>query len=197
MWRHFGFQLFYTVLVFIQNKTLLKRGREKRSAPIQFQRHFKGNPFFMNIIFYSAVRKLFGKVLVWSAQEGALKNRLWRGLTMPPLCCVSVSPRCSEQRNGKDYPQECLGCPQTERSARPTDQWESAAEWRANFFLMNSAACSITESDCQRWTHIWSMFGELQWQDQFCSGQREKWTLALLLLFSKCWVRILKKNKKK
>lgn len=120
MWSHVGFQQVYTVLVFLRNKTLLKRGREKHSAPIQFQRHFKGNQFFMNIIFI--VRwKNFGKVLVWSAQEGALKNRRWRGLTMPPLCCDSVSLRCSEQRNGKDYPQECLGCPQTERSARPAN----------------------------------------------------------------------------
>lgn len=148
------------------------------SVPASFQRQSG----FYEYDFNSVVKKPFGKVLVWSEQEGALKKRLWRGLTMLPLCYDSGSLRCSEPRNGKDYPQECLGCPQTE-TLRTTGQWESAAEWRANFFLMNSAACSIMESDCQRWTHIWSMFGELQWQDRFYSGQREKRTLAILLLY--------------
>lgn len=44
----------------------------------------------------------------------------------------------------------------------------SPAERRANFFLMNSAACSTMQSDCQGWTHIWSVFGGSKWQDQFC-----------------------------
>lgn len=39
---------------------------------------------------------------------------------------------------------------------------------RANFFLMNSTACSSMQSDCQGWTHIWSVFGGTKWQDQFC-----------------------------
>lgn len=42
------------------------------------------------------------------------------------------------------------------------------AERRANFFLMNSAACSTMQSDCQGWTHIWSVFRGSKWQDQFC-----------------------------
>lgn len=42
------------------------------------------------------------------------------------------------------------------------------AERRANFFLMNSTACSTMQSDCQGWTHIWSVFGGSKWQDQFC-----------------------------
>lgn len=45
---------------------------------------------------------------------------------------------------------------------------EKPAERRANFFLMNSTACSTMQSDCQGWTHIWTVFGGSKWQDRFC-----------------------------
>lgn len=45
---------------------------------------------------------------------------------------------------------------------------EKPAERRANFFLMNSTACSTMQSDCQDWTHIWTVFGGSEWQDRFC-----------------------------
>lgn len=61
---------------------------------------------------------------VWGEREGkhkrvkALKTGLSeRALTMQALCYDLVCPHWAEQRNGKDYPQECLGCPQTERAA--------------------------------------------------------------------------------
>lgn len=56
-------------------------------------------------------------------------------------------------------------------------KWSGPRDWpigvrpterRANFFLMNSTACSTMQSDCQGWTHIWSVFGGSKWQDQFC-----------------------------
>lgn len=61
---------------------------------------------------------------------------------------------------------------------------ERPAERRANFFLMNSAACSTMQSDCQGWTHIWSVFGGSKWQDQFClqrkgGGGVGRWWLLL------------------
>lgn len=60
----------------------------------------------------------------WGEREGkhkretALKTGLFeKALTMQALCCDLVCPHWAEQRNGKDYPQECLGCPQTEQAA--------------------------------------------------------------------------------
>lgn len=50
-------------------------------------------------------------------RETALKTGVFeKALTMQALCCDLVCPHWAEQRNGKDYPQECLGCPQTERA---------------------------------------------------------------------------------
>ncbi len=63
------------------------------------------------------------------------------------------------------------------------------AERRANFFLMNSAACSTMQSDCQGWTHIWSVFGGPKWQDQFCLEKKgggsvgRRWLLLAPPLF--------------
>lgn len=56
------------------------------------------------------------------------------------------------------------------------------AERRANFFLMNSAACSTMQPDCQGWAHIWSVFGGSKWQDQSCLQRRGlEWILDVNL----------------
>ncbi|KAG7466679.1 hypothetical protein JOB18_007530 [Solea senegalensis] len=73
---------------------------------------------------------------------------------MQALCCELVCPRRAERRNGKDYPQECLGCPQTQRP-RDRPMGSESAERRANVFLMNSAACS-TERLSAHMVCVWS-----------------------------------------
>lgn len=67
------------------------------------------------------------------------------------VCSDWARPRRAEQRNGKDYPQECLGYPQSEQTRdRPMGKERRVcrAAW-ANFFLMNSAAYFTMRSDCQ------------------------------------------------
>lgn len=67
--------------------------------------------FFFGIVVYEVRERE-------SVKESALKTELFeKALTMQALCSDLVCPHQAEQRNGKDYPQECLGCPQTERAA--------------------------------------------------------------------------------
>lgn len=60
--------------------------------------------------------EFFGKVLYEVSEREREKQGFLKALTMQALSCDSGSSHRAEQRNGKDYPQECLGCPQTERS---------------------------------------------------------------------------------
>ncbi len=112
------------------------------------------------------------KAVVWSAQEGALKKTAVKGPHNAVLVLRSGLFLLQRAEEWKRLSTGMSGVP-SNAVLLVTGQWESTTEWRANFFLMNPAAYFIMESDCQRWTRIWSMFWEPQWQDHFCSGQRE------------------------
>lgn len=168
MWQHFGFQWFYIVLRFYWNRTV-------RNTAFLFGSNFISKALsFLLILFFRR------KAPVWSAQEGAFKKRPYNAVL------VLRSGLFLLQR-GEEWKRLSTGMSGVPSNAalRVTSQWESSTEWRANFFLMNSAACFIMESDCQRWTHIWSMF-ESQWQEHFCCGQEE--TIAVSVFC--CFVRV-------
>lgn len=112
-------------LGFSKNKLLLEGDCENCGV---LRARLKRNQSF-SVSFYEKVMmgiffSLFWNCGLWGEREGkhkretALKTGLFeKALTMQALCCDLVCPHWAEQRNGKDYPQECLGCPQTEQAA--------------------------------------------------------------------------------
>lgn len=57
---------------------------------------------------------------------------------------------------------------------------EEPAERRANFFLMNSTACSTMQSDCRGSAHIWSAFWRLPMTGSILPAEgREKKVVAV------------------
>lgn len=95
----FGTSLFYRII------------SKKQSFSVFLSHDGKTFFFFFGIVVYEVRERE-------SVKKSALKTELFeKALTMQALCCDLVCPHRAEQRNGKDYPQECLGCPQTERAA--------------------------------------------------------------------------------
>lgn len=112
-------------LGFLKNKLLLEvdcenrgilrvRLKRNQSFSVSLYDSHDGNFFFPHFWICGLWGEREGK----HKRETALKTGLFeKALTMQALCCDLVCPHWAEQRNGKDYPQECLGCPQTEQAA--------------------------------------------------------------------------------
>lgn len=107
-----------TVRTMVFRTSLFRRSLERKRNHFVFlwevakkKRHNGNFFFFLRIVVYEVRERE-------SVKERSIENRaFWKALTMQSLCSDLVCPHRAEQRNGKDYPQECLGCPQTERAA--------------------------------------------------------------------------------
>lgn len=193
MWLGSGFSGF-TLFGLFKNKLLLERDCEncsvfcriiskKQSFSVSFYEKVFFSFFFFGIVVYE-VRE----------RESIKERRHWKQdfLKRPSQCrpCAVIWSVLTELSRGmeKIIRRNVWGA--LKRSG-PRD-WPIGArpaERRANFFLMNSTACSTMQSDCQGWTHIWSVFGGSKWQDQFCLqrkgglGVGRRWLLLAPPLF--------------
>lgn len=57
---------------------------------------------------------------------------------------------------------------------------EEPVEQRANFFLMNSTACSTMQSDCRGWAHIWGAFWRLPMTGLILPAKRGKKVMVVV-----------------
>lgn len=200
MWSGSGFSGF-TLFGLFKNKLLLERDCENRSVQdFAFpQDHFKKQSFS---VFYEKKKswwekRFFSFLELWCMRwerESIKERRHWKQgfLKRPSQCrpCAVIWSVLTELSRGmeKIIRRNVWGA--LKRSGpRDWPMGARPAERRANFFLMNSAACSTMQSDCQGWTHIWSVFGGSKWQDQFClqrkggGGVGRKWLLLAPPLF--------------
>lgn len=125
----------------------------------------------------------------WERGKAALKTGLFERPSQCRPCAVIWSVLTELSRGMEKIIRRNVWGALKRSGPRDWPMGARPAERRANFFLMNSAACSTMQSDCQDWTHIWSVFGGSKWQDQFClerkggGGVGRRWLLLAPPLF--------------
>lgn len=115
MWQHFSFQWFLIVFFCLFFYSLTGEGPWETRCCLSVLTSIQRRSVLYEYYFFKEKRSYEVH------KREHLKKWLRRGLTMPSLCCDLGSSCCSEQRNGKDYPQECLGCPQTQCFSWPAN----------------------------------------------------------------------------